>query len=387
MEILLLLFTIVSVFFCTFYSYLIFSALRAWKNLPQWEIPDHFQPRTTLSILLPARNEEANIVECLQSILNQNYPPDLFEIIVINDHSTDRTADIILQLQTLHPQIKLLHLADFVKGMPLNAYKKKALEIGIAHAQSELIVTTDADCLAPPQWLLFLASLYEIQNPRCIAAPVNFHKEKNLLERFQSLDYAGTMILTGAGIHTGKFRLSNGANLAYPKAIFEEMQGFQGISHLASGDDMLLVHKIAARYPDGIVFLKNAGATIFTEAKPTWREFWQQRIRWATKSTAYREVRITFIVAMVFFYCGNILLSLLLIPFFGWTMAILFIIQLFIKLYWDYQLLHTACHYFQRRDLMRSFLSAQLLHIGYITVIGILGNVVKKYQWKDRVVR
>ena len=391
-EILLLLsFTIVSLLLSFFYSYLIFSALREWKHLPQWNIPLDFNPKTSISILIPARNEESNITACLQSILHQNYPPQLFEIIVINDHSTDHTAEIVAQLQILHLNIKLLQLADFIKNESINAYKKKALEIGVAHAIGELIITTDADCVAPPNWLQLLASLYETHQPKCIAAPVNFHQEKNLLERFQSLDYAGTMVLTGAGIHARTFRLSNGANLAYPKAIFEEMQGFSGINQLASGDDMMLVHKIAAKYPDGITFLKNPDATIFTTAKPTWREFWQQRIRWATKSAAYREWRITFVVAMVFFLCCNILLSLLLIPFlpagrqgFGWQMAGIFIMQFVIKIICDYYLLGTACHYFNKKDLMRSFLLAQILHTYYIIVIGILGNVIKKYEWKGR---
>jgi len=383
----LYLYFLLSLSLSLFYSYIIFSALREWKRLPQWNIPPDFQPQTFISILIPARNEAANIKACVQSILHQNYPAHLFELIIINDHSTDNTADIILELQKLHKNITLLHLSDFIYNIPVNAYKKKALEIGVAHAKGELMITTDADCTTQPDWLLLLASLYETQQFQCIAAPVNFYKEKNLLERFQSLDYAGTMVLTGAGIHARRFRLSNGANLAFSKAVFEEVQGYEGINHIASGDDMMLVHKIAERYPAGIAFLKNPGATVFTEAKATWRDFWQQRIRWATKSTAYSEWRITIIVAMVFFFCCNILLSLLLIPFFGWQMAGIFMIQLMIKLYWDYQLLYTACHYFNKKDVLKSFLPAQLLHIGYIVVIGILGNVVKNYTWKGRVVR
>lgn len=383
----MLLYLFLSFLLSLFYSYVIFSALREWKHLPEWTIPVNFQPATFITILIPARNEAANIAACLQSILNQNYPKELFELIVINDHSTDSTADIILSLQSLHPNIILLHLADFINGVPINAYKKKALASGIAHAKGELIVTTDADCIVQRNWLLLLASFYETKRPKCIAAPVNFHNEKNLLERFQSLDYAGTMVLTGAGIRARAFRLSNGANLAFSKAVFEEVQGYESINQIASGDDMLLVHKIAARYPDGIAFLKNPAATVFTEAKPTWREFWQQRIRWATKSTAYSEWRITLVVAMVFFYCCNILGSLLFIPFFGLPMAGIFMIQLLFKLYWDYQLLHTACQYFKKEALLKSFLPAQLLHIGYMVVIGVLGNVVREYRWKDRKVR
>jgi cellulose synthase/poly-beta-1,6-N-acetylglucosamine synthase-like glycosyltransferase len=370
-----------------FYSYVIFSALKTWHRLSKWRVPPDFQPKTILSILIPARDEEANITACLTSVVNQSYPTDLFEIIVVNDHSTDRTADLVLQLQTLYSNIKLLHLADFTNSSVLNSYKKKALEIGVAYANGELIVTTDADCVAPPNWLQLLASLYETRQPRCICAPVNFHQEKNLLERFQSLDYAGTMLLTGAGIHARTLRLSNGANLAYPKAVFEELQGFADSYHLASGDDMMLVHKIAGRYPDGIVFLKNAAATVLTTAKATWRDFWQQRIRWATKSTAYPDRRVTGVVAMVFFYCCNILLSILLIPFVGWQMTGIFLLQLVNKLYWDSRLLYTACVFFNKKELLKAFLPAQLLHIWYIIVIGILGNTVKKYEWKGRKVR
>ncbi len=372
---------------CLFYSYIISGALQSWKLLPLWEAPAGFEPRTTISIIIPARNEEVNILACLQSIRSQSYPKDLFEIIIIDDHSTDRTPEILYSLQQKYAGIKFLKLVDFVKDEPLNSYKKKALEIGIAQAWGELIITTDADCIAPHDWLLLHASLYELKHAKCIAAPVNFHQEQNLLERFQSLDYAGMMLLTGAGIHARTMRMSNGANLAYAKNIFNKVNGFHDINHLASGDDMLLVQKIAAQYPKDIYFLKNHHATVFTKAKPNWRSFLQQRIRWATKSTAYREWRITLVLAMVFLLCCNILLSLLLIPFFGFSMMLVFLLQFIIKSFFDYQLLDTACRFFKRADLMRSFLPAQILHIFYIIIIGFAANFIKKYEWKGRRVR
>ncbi|MBK7869823.1 MAG: glycosyltransferase [Saprospiraceae bacterium] len=331
--------------------------------MPVWQMPPDFQPKTFISIIIPVRNEEANIHKCLQSILKQSYPKDLYEIIIIDDHSTDRTAAIITKLKK---------------------YKKKAIELGVSQARGSLIVTTDGDCIAQPEWLLLLASLYEIKNAKCIAAPVNFFQERNLLERFQSLDYAGTMLLTGAGIHARTMRLSNGANLAYAKSVFYEVNRFEGINHLASGDDMMLVQKIAAQYPNDIYFLKNPNATVFTKAKPDWKSFLQQRIRWATKSSAYREWHIAFVLAMVFFLCCNIILSLLLIPFFGSVMILIFFMQSIIKIFFDYQLLHEACHFFKRKDLMKSFLLSQLLHIIYIVMIGFAGNIIKKYEWKGR---
>lgn len=369
------------------YAYIITGALQSWRELPVWFIPQGFLPATSISVVIPARNEARNITFCLRSIAQQNYPQDLLEIIVIDDHSTDDTAALVANLQAAFPNIQLLKLADFITDKPLNSYKKMAIATGIAQAQGELIVTTDADCIAQPNWLQLIASLYQEKQAKLIAAPVNFHRERNLLERFQSLDYAGTMVLTGAGIHGRTMRLSNGANLAYPRQLFTDLAGFDGNDHLASGDDMFFAQKVAANFPDGVHFLKHPGATVFTEAKPTWRAFLQQRTRWATKSSAYREWQITLVLALVFFFCSNIILSLLLTPFVGAVMLWLFLLQLAIKSFFDYQLLQTACRFFNRPDLMRSFFPAQMLHTLYIVVIGTLGNFVKSYEWKGRRVR
>ncbi len=365
------------------YAYVIRRALNEWSALPEWYIPQGFQPATRISVVLPARNEAAHIGACLGSVLQQSYPSDLYEIIVVDDHSEDETPTIVQHWQSLYPSIRLLRLADFVHE-PLNSYKKKAIEIAVAHATGELIVTTDADCIVPPDWLRLLASCYEHARPAGIAAPVGFFRERNSLERFQSLDNAGVMLLTGAGMRSGVIHLSNGANLAYPKQVFEELAGFAGIDRLASGDDMLLVHKIAAAYPGRMVFLKNAHAKVLTEAKPEWRSFLNQRIRWATKSAAYREWRLTLLLAVVFGLCCNIVLSGLLALLAGTRFLPVFMGQLAIKTFFDYRLLSTACRYFHRRDLMRSFLPSQAWHIAYIIIIGILGNMIQRYEWKGR---
>jgi cellulose synthase/poly-beta-1,6-N-acetylglucosamine synthase-like glycosyltransferase len=195
------------------------------------------------------------------------------------------------------------------------------------------------------------------------------------------------MCVTGAGIHRRFMNMCNGANLAYPKHIFYEVNGFEGIDHLASGDDMLLMQKIAQRYPDRIAYIKNPAATIFTKAKPTLKSFLQQRIRWTTKSTSYQEWRVTFILAMVFFFCCSIVFSLLLIPFIGKTAVWLFAISFFIKMTMDYFFLKNMARFFGRLDLMKTFFSSSVLHLLYIVVVGILGNFIKKYEWKGRRVK
>ena len=370
-----------------FYVFIISKYLHGWRSLPEWQIPAGFQPTTKVSVLIPARNEAANILACLESISRQSYPTPRFEVIVLDDHSEDQTFSLVQNFTRTHPNVRAVRLADFVQSGDTQSFKKKAIETGISLASGELIVTTDADCIVQQDWLTLLVSFFEKKQAKFIAAPVNFHREKNLLERFQSLDFLGMMCVTGAGIHLRTNQMCNGANLAYPKAVFHEVSGFEGIDHLASGDDMLLMQKIAARYPAGIYFLKNKNATVFTHAKPSLRSFISQRLRWATKSASYQDWRVTAILGMVFLFCWSIVLSLLLAVWWGWPPAGLAAILFLVKTTIDYFFLGEMARYFGRRDLIKSYLPSQFLHLAYIIAVGTLANVVKRYEWKGRRVK
>ncbi len=377
-----MLYTIVTILLSLAYAYLMHRYRSGWKALPNWKLPEHFLPKTKVSILVPARNEAAAIQSCLQALLAQSYPSRLYQIIIIDDHSEDNTAELANSFDD--PRIKVLRLSKHLNERPKSAFKKRALEVGIAHATGDLIVTTDADCVMGSDWLPLLVSYYEKHQSKFIAAPVNMHGEQNLLQRFQSLDFIGMMGVTGAGIHGGFMHMSNGANMAYEKKVFEELNGYEGIDHVASGDDMLLMQKIAAAYPGQIGFVKNKAATVFTEAQPTLHDFVNQRIRWASKSSQYQEGAVTVQLALVYFFCVNIVLSLLLIPFLGAKALFLFLIQIVIKAIVDYRQLNSMAQFFYRSDLMAIFVPALFMHIAYIVGIGTLANLVKRYEWKGR---
>lgn len=367
------------------YVFIMAQYMIGWKHLANWEVPPHFTPNTFITVLIPARNEAENIASCLNSIFQQHYPKSLFEVIVLDDYSTDSTAAIV---QSFHyPNLKLLSLSNFLQENETQSYKKKAIEIGIANAKGKLIVTTDADCIVPENWLPLIASFYEIKKFKFIAAPVNFYNEKNTLERFQSLDFMGMMGIAGGGIQRRFMRMCNGANLAYEKQVFYEVNGFEGINHLASGDDMLLMQKVAAKYPESIGYLKNSAATVLTLAKPDWQSFLNQRIRWSTKSSSYREQLVTLILALVFFFCVNLILGLLLLPFLGWKGIYLLLSGLILKAIMDFIFLRQMSYFFNRTDLLRSFIPSFFLHIFYIAVVGFLAATVKKYEWKGRKVQ
>ena len=366
------------------YAVIIFWVIKNWDKNEQWKISTDWQPTTFSTILIPARNEAKNIIACLQFILNQNFPSGFFEIIVIDDHSEDDTVELIKSLNST--QISVLKLSDFpeINGQH---YKKAAIKLGIQKAKGELIITTDADCITAPDWLSLLVSFYESKKAKFIAAPVNFHQEKNTFERFQSLDYIGMMGVTGAGIFSKKLSLCNGANLAYDKKSFLKIGGFKGIDKIASGDDMLLLEKFQKAFPDDIYFLKNQAATIKTEAKPTLQSFINQRLRWAAKTSHYQNRTTVFIQTLVGAFSFGIVLSLLLIPFLGVFALKLFAYSFLFKAIVDCFYLRKMTSFFNRKDLMRHFLSAQTWHLLYIVLVGVGSFFIKKVDWKGRNLR
>ena len=370
-----------------FYVAFIFLYMTFWKRLSFFQNTEGYVPKTFISVLIPARDEQDNITECLQAIVSGNYQKSLFEIIVIDDHSEDETPQYVRDFSVKNPNVRLIELKNYIKLSDNQPFKKRAIEAAIGEARGTLIVTTDADCLAQPNWLNLLAEFYEKTGKRFIAAPVNFHEEKSFFERFQSLDYIGMMGITGAGVE-GKFtNMCNGANLAYQKELFYEVGGFKGIDHVASGDDMLLMQKIAKFHPDALGFLKNHAATVFTKAKPTVSEFLSQRLRWASKSSSYTEFFTVFQLAVVFIFCWSMLITLCLSIVYKPIFLILFIFSFSAKTIADYFFLRTMARFFKRTDLMRPFLPPQYIHVLYIIVVGSLANFKKTYMWKGRKVK
>ncbi len=347
------------------------------------------EPKTSVSVLISARNEAENIENCLKSILKNSFPTSLLQIIVIDDHSEDATFQIVENFIAKMPPPQ--YPGDFFEICVLKnekTGKKAAIETAMKAARGVLIVTTDADCLVPEHWLRLLTQVFESENAKFIAAPVLFVEEKNAFESFQSLDFLGLMGITSAGIEGGFLHMCNGANLAYPRAIFEEMNGFEGIKAKASGDDMLLLQKIARRYRKEISYVKTPLVCVRTHAKPTFSSFLSQRIRWASKSGDYPARYTTVQLAFVFLLCINIFISLtmslLQIEFFY-----LFLIQIFLKSLIDFIFLRDVSHYFGRKDLIRfnNFFYNEILHIIYIALVGTLANIQTTYEWKGRRVR
>jgi cellulose synthase/poly-beta-1,6-N-acetylglucosamine synthase-like glycosyltransferase len=378
-----LLFAGFSVVFAITYAWLIGFYRSGWRRLPEWIVPVGFQPVTTVSVVVPARNEAKNIVACLEAVRLGGYPAGLLEIIVVDDHSTDLTAALAAAV----PGTTVLRLADYAdSAVALNSYKKKALETGIASARGELIVTTDADCVAAPGWLPALVSAYAHGEVNALCGPVLFFRETNQLQRFQALDFLGMMGITGAGIHLEFHQMGNGANLAFPKRAFEAVGGYSGADHLASGDDMFLLQKIAARFPGTVVFVKSRDAVVQTEAMPDLRSLIRQRVRWGTKNAALPDWKIRIALGMVLVCCWSIWVNTI-VALVDQRFLFLLLFQLALKAVADWFFLREMCRYFRRTDLLRYFWPSFFLHVWYIAWVGVLSLCSRNYMWKDRIVK
>ncbi len=374
---------IITLFFTTAYTLLILWYWWGWIRLKEF-IPAKRNVSTKISVIIAARNEEANISNLLNDLNDQSLSRSLFEIIVVDDFSNDKTAQLVKQIN--FPNVKLIQLKDHLHpDDQILSHKKKAIEIAVASATGELIVTTDADCRHSSNWLFSIAGFYEENKPAMIAGPVNFFYDRSLLGKFQTLDFLSLVGIAAASIKNGFYNLCNGANLAYSKEAFLAVGGYSGIDHIASGDDMMLMHKIGKKFPGKIMYIKNKDAIVYTHTEKDLSSFWHQRLRWTSKSTHYEDKRITYMLTFVYLFNLLQLTNLvtgLFIPFY----LRLSLWQFMVKIVIDTLFIYSVARFFRRENLLWLFLPVQVVHVVYVLLIApfsIFGN----YNWKGRTAR
>lgn len=359
----------VSVILLAGYSVLMLFYYFGWVRTPLFK-PEKNSPKTKVSVVIAARNEEAAIGSCIQSILHQDYPPELYEVIVVDDHS------LIPVPAWMGRNVRALPLPAAAKG------KKQAIAYGIQHAAGDLIITTDADCVAQHTWLSTVVAYYEKYRPKMIAAPVAFTDEKTWLEKWQSLDLCGMMAVTAGAITHGFPNMCNGANLAYEKKAFGDAGGFHGNENHPSGDDVFLMLRIAKKYPGGVRFLKSRDAIVFTRPEKTLSGLFQQRLRWLSKGTAYPDWRVS--AVLVFSWLFNVsIIANLFMGMFRCEFLAMGILSIVFKTLSEFPLLGGGCDFFRKKHLLTITLPAEVMHILYAVIVGTASRFMH-YKWKGR---
>lgn len=356
------------------YTCLILALYLAWITIPGYYSAED-SPSEKISVLIPARDEAANILHLLADLEKQTYPPDFFEVIVIDDHSRDRTLDIVRQFQDKRRlDLKVIRAT----GMG----KKRALKEGIEAAKGDLIITTDADCRVQERWLETMAGFVASRDLKMAIGPVAIMGDKSLFSQMQVIEFASLIGSGAASFRLGVPSMCNGANLSFRKEVFYEVGGYEGNMHIASGDDEFLMHKIQEKYPGKVRFLKSSAAVVQTGALNSWKELVQQRKRWASKWSHYRSIKTKLLALFVFIANLAMVAGLIILPFES-KYGTLFLAVVGIKVFIELIFLKNVVHFGGQRFNIPVFLILEIFYPLYVSFFGILSKR-GKYMWKDR---
>ncbi len=341
---------------------------------------DQFKPERSdtpfVSVIVPARNEAANIINCLMALTNQTYPSHYFEIIIVDDSSKDETADLVKNFMRTHENIHLYHH----KNSGHVSAKKSALTLGMSHAKGEIIFTTDADCEVPPKWLEIMTPYFGC-DVAVVASWLGVSPGRTLLSRLESVDALAFVLAGAAGFGFQRPFLANGANLAYRRSVFEELKGFTGHENYASGDDDLFLQNVSKAAKWRCVFVKDPACTVYTDPNPSLKSFLAQRFRWASKSRVYS---LPLVCLEIFLWLYLLMLAIgVPLALFAALPLVPFLASVMLKFSADFMFLQRGASFLNQSIPSHIFLLTEVFHTFYILVAGIWGQF-GSYTWKGR---
>jgi len=329
------------------------------------------KPKNKFSIIVPFRDEAENLPLLLHSFSKLNYPNDLFEVILVDDCSSEEFK--VQNLKFKVSTIKNIRVS--------NSPKKDAILTAMQFVKTDWIITTDADCVVNENWLLTLDNYIQLHDVSMLAGAVTYDCENSFLHHFQQLDLASLQGATIGSFGLKKGFMCNGANFAYTKSLFQELNGFDGNDTIASGDDVFLLQKAIARFPKKVHYLKSLNNIIITKPLNDWKSLFYQRVRWASKTGSYQSIFGIGLGLVVF--GGNLGLM---VCFGLWFLSLVPFQNLFLlcllKFGIDSALLYKANHFLTKNRLYHLILSS-LLYPFFSTTVA-LYSFFGKYEWKGR---
>jgi cellulose synthase/poly-beta-1,6-N-acetylglucosamine synthase-like glycosyltransferase len=336
------------------------------------------KPVTKFSIIVPFRDEEKNLPKLLKSISKLNYPKDLFEIILIDDFSSDASERVYIKWRMENGLIETTLLENLRLS---NSPKKDAISRAIPILKHEWVVTTDADCTVNKNWLLILDNFIQKNNVEMVVGAVVYKTKNNWFHQFQQLDLLSLQGTTIGSFGIGKPFMCNGANFAYTKKLFNEIGGFGGNNKMASGDDVFLLQKALKNHADKVHYLKNTDTIVKTKPENDLYKLFMQRVRWASKTTGYsgyysKSLAIVVLAMNLSLVVG---LYLLITNFLNWqTLLIDFSVKYFV----DYLLLLKSNQYLRKGKFIFP-LASSLVYPFFSSFVG-LYSLVGGFTWKER---
>ncbi|KAF2334472.1 glycosyltransferase family 2 protein [Flavobacterium daemonense] len=329
------------------------------------------KPQTSFTIIVPFRNEEENLPILLESFSKLNYPQDLFEVILVDDNSNEK-----FQLSIVNYQLSII---DNIRVS--NSPKKDAITTAMQHVKTDWVITTDADCLVPENWLLTFDNYIQESKVSMLAGAVAYECRNSFLDHFQQLDLTSLQGATIGSFGINKGFMCNGANFAYKKSLFENLNGFDGNDKIASGDDVFLLQKAIEKFPNEVQYLKAKEATVVTKPTENWKALFYQRVRWAAKTSSYKSRFGKLLGILVFFENLSFVIGFFFLLFGIWSYPI-FVLFAFFKFLIDFALL-SITNKFLANTRIKSLLLSSLLYPFFSSAVA-LYSLFGSYEWKDR---
>ncbi len=355
-------------FFLISYSFIHFLV---WKGLKKLS----FEPsisQSKFSIIIAARNEEKNIAQCLTSLIQQHYPKDFFEIIVVNDRSSDNTLSNIKEFEQQYSNIHSLTISSLSSDLPL---KKNALNEGIKKSKFDILVFTDADSIAPPTWLQEMAKAFSPEIG-VVAGYSPFAKtsiKNSFGKNFLRYEEMKNSLGAAAGIGLNKAYMCTGRNFAYRKSIFEKVGGFEKIKHSISGDDDLFIQLVQKNTQWKMRYLTSPESFVETQPPKNFQQFLNQRKRHFSTGKYY-PLRMKIIFSAIHLFNISTLITLFVLPFYG-------IILLVSKFLIDIITAKQGKKLFHEKISFIEIIFYEVLLVLYNLLIGPLG-FIGKFEWK-----
>jgi len=366
----------ISILIILLYVLLIGTLSIQWFKLPRYICTETKEndSYTKISILIPFRNEEKNLPLLFQDLESQHYPYTDFEILFIDDESTDNSVQV---LQNLKNSSKLsCTILNSIGG------KKKAIQKGLNQATGSFIISLDADVRIRPELVHCYNNFYQSTKAKLIAGPVRFTNKQGILSKLFSLEFTSLIASAAAAISLQKPMMLNAANMGFERAVALEFEKEIYQSNQASGDDQFLMEAIERKYgAEQIHFLKSEEAIASTLAPKNLSQFFNQRVRWASKTSSYTS-RFSQVVAVLIFLFNLLMVGSLILSIIEHS-AVPFLTLYTIKVLIDLPILLSANQFFKQEQNMFYYPLLQFIYPWYIVIVAVW-SLFGGYSWKGR---
>jgi poly-beta-1,6-N-acetyl-D-glucosamine synthase len=336
--------------------------------------------RPSVSVIIPAHNEEDKLEATLTSLSKQQYRGKL-EFVIVNDRSVDATQAIIQKFVDADSRFRLVNVLEPSRRF---APKVNAVNTGIDSSSGEIIIASDADCQYPARWVSSMVSHFEPD----VAMVVGYVEStragtaKNWVERFESTDWFSLMLTSRSLTHFGWKFASSANNQAYRRSAFEAIGGFGASGRAPSGDEDLLTQRMGKLPGMRVVFASAADSRVLTRPVPSAIALLKQRRRWVSRYHHTLHYNPIFMTSIGVFGFSSVMLSLgvILTPFIPeldpWVYG-LWAVKIGIEMYG----MGLGMEQLERRDLwgLTTFVWA-LLHPFFIATV-VIWSIFKPGAW------